>query len=180
MNEASDLPLAVDLDGTLIHGDLFFRSMVAFLTNEPWRAPQMLLWFVHGRAYVKTRLSEYAPAPDTLRYDERVIEWLRAERRRGRKIVLASASDRRAVAAVAAHLGLFDHVFASDGRTNLKSHRKAKALKQAFPEGFVYAGNERADLKVWEAAAAAVLVNCDRVLEAHARGRFVIERCFPR
>lgn len=180
MNEARDLPLAVDLDGTLIRGDLFFRSIVAFLLSRPWRAPQMMLWFVNGRAYVKARLSDYAPAPETLPYDERVVEWLRAERARGRRIVLASASDKRAVEAVAAHIGLFDAVLASDGRTNLKSRRKAEALRREFPEGFVYAGNESADLKVWEAAACAVLVNCDASLERHARARFTIECSFPR
>jgi phosphoserine phosphatase len=180
VSEARDLPLAVDLDGTLIRGDLFFRSIVAFLRAEPWRALQMLLWFVNGRAYVKARLAHYAPAPETLPYDERVLEWLRAERARGRRIVLASASDRKAVEAVAAHVGVFDQVFASDGRTNLKSRRKAEALARAFPQGFVYAGNESADLKVWEAAACAVLVNCDAGLERQARARFAIECCFPR
>lgn len=180
MSQARDLPLAVDLDGTLIRGDLFFRSIVAFLTRKPWRAPHMMLWFVNGRAYVKARLAAYAPAPEMLPYDERVLEWLRAERARGRRIVLASASDKAAVEAVAAHVGLFDAVLASDGRTNLKSRRKAEALLRTFPEGFVYAGNERADLKVWEAAASAVLVNCDASLERLARARFAVECCFPR
>jgi phosphoserine phosphatase len=180
MSEARDLPLAVDLDGTLIRGDLFFRSIVAFVLAAPWRLPQMLLWFVNGRAYVKARLADHAPRPETLPYDRRVIEWLRAERARGRRIVLASASDIRAVEAVAAHVGLFDAVLASDGRTNLKSRRKAEALTREFPEGFVYAGNESADLKVWEAAACAVLVNCDAALERQARARFQVECCFPR
>lgn len=180
MTPTRHLPLAVDLDGTLIRADLFFRSIIRFLATEPWRGPQMLSWFVHGRAYVKARLSDYAPAPHTLPYDERVLTWLRDERGRGRKIVLASASDKKAVEAVAAHVGLFDDVLASDGRTNLKSRRKAEALQQAFPEGFVYAGNERADLKVWAAAAAAVLVNCDSALERVARERFAVECCFPR
>ncbi len=175
-----DLPLAVDLDGTLIHADLFFRSMLGFLAAKPWRAPQMLGWFVKGRAYVKAQLAGYAPAPETLPYDARVLAWLRGERARGRTIVLASASDRTVVEAVAAHLGLFDAVFASDGRVNLKARRKAEALARAFPQGFVYAGNEGADVQVWEAAAGAVLVNCRRGLERRCRRRFTIERRFER
>ncbi len=178
MNHTRDLPLAVDLDGTLIHADLFFRSMLTFLSRKPWGVLAMPFWFLRGRAPVKARLAKYAPAPETLPYDARVVEWLRAEKARGRTIVLASASDRAAVERVAAYLGLFDAVLASDGVANLKSRRKAAALSQAFPRGFVYAGNERADLKVWEAAASAVLVNCSAALERHARARFLVERCF--
>ncbi len=177
---ADALPLAVDLDGTLIHGDLFYRSIVRFLSREPWRMPQMMLWFVNGRAYVKARLAHHAPAPETLPYDARVVDWLRSERARGRTVVLASASDRKAVEAVARHLDCFDAVYASDGRVNLKSRRKAAALREAFPDGFVYAGNERADLKVWEASAFAVLVNTDALLTRECEGRFKIERHFAR
>jgi phosphoserine phosphatase len=178
--ETSDLPLAVDLDGTLIRTDIFMLQLRAFLARAPWRAPQLLIWFARGRAHVKARLAGYAPPPESLPYDQRVLEWLRAERARGRTIVLASASDRRVVERVAAHVGLFDAVFASDGRTNLKAKRKAEALQRAFPQGFVYAGNESADLYVWEAAAGAVLVNCDGALARKCRARFSIECSFDR
>ena len=180
MSGTGDLPLAVDLDGTLIRGDVFTMQLVRFLTREPWRAPQLLLWFVKGRAYVKARLAAYAPEAATLPYDERVVAWLRAEKARGRTIVLASASDRSAVEAAAKHVGVFDRVFASDGRINLKARRKAEALAAAFPQGFVYAGNEGADLKVWEAAAGAVLVNCDPAFARRCVARFPIERAFDR
>lgn len=175
-----DLPLAVDLDGTLIRTDIFTRQLVSFLAQAPWRAPVLLLWFASGRAYVKARLADHAPDPATLPYDARVLAWLREERARGRAIVLASAMDRVVAERVAAHLGLFDAVLASDGRTNLKARKKAEALRSAFPQGFVYAGNERADWRVWQAAAAAVLVNCDAGLERRARARFVVERRFAR
>lgn len=180
MNDTRALPLAVDLDGTLIRTDIFTRQLLAFAAQAPWRLPQLAGWFAKGRAYVKARLAAYAPQAAALPYDERVLAWLRAERARGRTIVLASASDRSAVDAVAAHLGLFDAVFASDGRTNLKSRRKAEALAAAFPQGFVYAGNERADLRVWEAAAGAVLVNCAPALARKCRARFTIEHSFDR
>jgi len=178
--DTSDLPLAVDLDGTLIRGDVFTMQLTRFLTPAPWRLPELLLWFVKGRAFVKAKLAGYAPDAARLPYDERVLEWLRAEKARGRMIVLASASDRNAVEAVAAHVGLFDRVFASDGRTNLKSRRKAEALAAAFPQGFVYAGNESADLRVWERAAGAVLVNCDPAFARRCVARFPIERSFDR
>ena len=119
MSGTADLPLAVDLDGTLIRGDVFTMQLRRFLTRAPWRLPQLLMWFVKGRAYVKAKLAAYAPDAATLPYDERVVAWLREEKARGRTIVLASASDRCAVEAVAKHVGVFDRVLASDGDTNL-------------------------------------------------------------
>ena len=92
--------------------------------------------------------------PAALPYDERVLAWLRAETARGRTIVLASASDRSVVEAVAAHVGIVRPRVCFGRAHNLKSRRKAEALAAAFPQGFVYAGNESADIRVWEAAAA--------------------------
>jgi 4-hydroxybenzoate polyprenyltransferase len=176
---AAGLPLAVDLDGTLIRGDIFFESILAFMAAQPWRVFELLFWLMRGRAHVKARLAEIVPvSPPDLPYDARVLAWLREERARGRVIALATASDVKAARAVADCVGVFDAVFASDGVMNLKSARKAEALRAAYPNGFVYAGNERADLKVWRAAAEAVLVNADAALAANARRAFVVERAF--
>jgi 4-hydroxybenzoate polyprenyltransferase len=173
------LPLAVDLDGTLIRGDLFSEAMLQLAFRKPWKLPQLALWLMRGRAYAKARLAEQFP-PDaaTLPYDNRLIAWLREERAHGRTLALATASDRRAAQAVADHVGLFDAVFASDGHTNLKSRRKAEALAAAYPDGFSYAGNEHADLKVWHAATQAVVVNASPILTRQTAKRFQIERTF--
>lgn len=173
-------PLAVDLDGTLIHTDLFAQGMSALLARSPWRTPLLLAWLLRGRAYAKKRLAALFPVdPASLPYDQRVIAWLREERASGRRIALATAFDRAGAEAVAAHLGLFDLVLASDGRTNLKAHRKAAALAAAFPSGFSYAGNENADLAVWASARSAVIVNASLALERRAAALTSIERVFP-
>jgi 4-hydroxybenzoate polyprenyltransferase len=175
------LPLAVDLDGTLIRGDVFGEAILRFVFAAPWRLPLLLWWLVKGRAYAKMRLAEAAPGdPADLPYDARLIAWLTRERASGRTIALATASDERAARAVADHVGLFDAVFASDGKTNLKSHRKAERLAAAYPGGFVYAGNERADLKVWSAAKEIVIANASPSLERQARRAFTVEAAFPR
>ncbi len=174
-------PLAVDLDGTLIRGDLFGEAMLRLAFAKPWKLPLLLLWLTRGRAHAKAKLAiEFPPDVEALPYDERLIEWLREERAAGRGIALATASDQRAAQAVADHVGVFDRVFASDGRTNLKSRKKAEALAAAYPGGFVYAGNEHADLKVWAHATGAVTCNCTPSFARHAASRFQIERDFPR
>ena len=66
---------------------------------------------------------------------------------------------------VADYTGLFDEVLGSDGRTNLRSENKLKALVAKFGErGFDYAGNSSADLAVWRGAREAIVVNASRAL----------------
>lgn len=174
-------PLAVDLDGTLIRGDLFGEAMLRLAFAQPWKLPLLLFWLMRGRAYAKAKLAVLFP-PDVavLPYDERIVDWLRQERAAGREIALATASDQRAAQAVADHVGVFDRVFASDGQRNLKSRAKGEALAAAYPDGFVYAGNEHADLKVWARAAGAVTCNCAPEFARHAAARFPVEKDFAR
>ena len=48
---------------------------------------------------------------------------------------------------IAAHLGLFEDVLASDGRTNLTGHEKLALMESRFSaEGFDYIGNAIPDL----------------------------------
>ena len=177
---AAELPLAVDLDGTLIRGDLFIEGMVKLAFTRPWLIPSLLIWLTRGRAYAKKRIFKIVSVDvATLPYDKRVLAWLTGERRNGRTIVLASACDRAAVEAVARHVGLFDAVYASDGETNLKSAKKAQTLAAVFPEGFVYAGNESADVEVWRTARRAVVVNASSSLAQRAKAEFDVERDFP-
>lgn len=175
------LPLAVDLDGTLIRSDVFIEDMLRFVVAGPWRVFTLIGWLMRGRAYAKAKLAELQPLdPTLLPYDERVLAWLREERANGRTIVLATASDERSAQAVADHAGVFDGVFASNGEVNLKSSRKAERLAEAFPGGFVYAGNEGADIAVWKRASGAVVVNAANGLGERAARDFEVERSFER
>src|SRR5947209_10404071 len=77
-----------------------------------------------------------------------------------RRLFLAIGSDRRMADAVAAHLGLFDEVIASDGHTNLTRHHKLAELTKRYGQrGFDYMGNSSADLCLWEAAGEAYVVS---------------------
>jgi 4-hydroxybenzoate polyprenyltransferase/phosphoserine phosphatase len=174
------LPLAVDLDGTLMRGDIFIEAMLRYISAKPLRVFTLVGWLMRGRAYAKAQLAQAAPCdPAILPYEPALLEWLAAQRAEGRTVVLATASNQRDAERVAAHLGLFDRVFASDENTNLKSRRKAQALSEAYPEGFVYAGNETADLKVWRAASAAVVVNASSSLTRRAQREFEVEHTVP-
>jgi len=59
---------------------------------------------------------------------------------------------------VAAHLGIFHGVLASDGVTNLTRGKKLRSLKARFGE-FDYVGNSRADLPLLSSAREAMVAN---------------------
>jgi 4-hydroxybenzoate polyprenyltransferase len=167
-------PLCVDLDGTLIRTDLLFESVVRLLKHRPWLLVLLPVWLMRGRAVLKRNLaSQVSIDPRLLPYDERVLAWLRAEKSRGREIVLATSADESFARAVADHLGLFSRVFSSDGRINLKGARKLEALRGEIPDGFEYAGNSEADFEIWCGCEGAILVNASasltRRVRSHAR-----------
>ncbi len=137
------------------------------------------VWFLSGRANLKRQVAARATIdPAKLPYITPFVDFLRTEKKRGRKLVLASASDRALVDKVAAYVGLFDEVFASDGHTNLRAHAKCAALTARFgPKGFDYAGNSWMDVPVWEGARKVIVVNAPSKLRKLMRntGRLVAE-----
>src|SRR4051794_29981438 len=155
-----DLPLCVDCDGTLIAGDLLVESGLGCLADRPLDVFHFPGWLVAGKASLKRKLAERGNIEAaTLPYREEVLSFLRAEYRRDRKIYLVSAADSELADQVAAHLGIFAGVIASDGRLNLKGEAKAERLVALFGRnGFDYAGDSSADLPVWKAARHAIAV----------------------
>jgi apolipoprotein N-acyltransferase len=160
------VPLVVDLDGTLIKTDLLWESLARLLRRNPFWLLPVLFWWTRGRALLKQKLAARVTIdPATLPYNESFLKYLRDQKRAGRKIILATASDLQMARPVADYIGLFDEVLGSDGKTNLRSGNKLKALVENFGErGFDYAGNSSADLAVWRGAREAIVVNAGRAL----------------
>ena len=154
-------PLCVDLDGTLVATDTLWESVMLLARERPARLLLLPIWLIEGKAALKRRLAaEVVPDPKTLPYRPEVMDLLMAERRSGRTLVLATASDSAIANQVAQHLGIFSAVLASDGATNLSGLRKAAALRAHVEDGaFDYIGNSKDDLPVWRAAKGAILVN---------------------
>jgi apolipoprotein N-acyltransferase len=161
---ANQIPLVVDLDGTLIRTDLLWESLAQWLRRNPFSIFRILFWWTRGRAFLKRKLAPRVKIdPAILSYNEKFIAWLREQKSAGRKIILATASDQKLVLPVADHVGLFDEILGSDGKTNLRSENKLKALVAKFGErGFDYAGNSAADFAVWRGAREAVVVNASQ------------------
>lgn len=166
-------PLYVDLDGTLVRCDTFLDTLPALLRRRPWLLPMYAYWILAGGlARLKQELAlRRVPDPAGWPYVPALLDWLTEQRRLGRRIVLATASDQRVARSVCDHLGLFDGVLASDGVTNRRAAAKLQAIRQEVgQEPFAYAGNSRDDLVLWNEAAEIVVVN------APAAVRHVLEQ----
>ncbi|MDZ4761016.1 MAG: UbiA family prenyltransferase [Alphaproteobacteria bacterium] len=176
------LPLAVDLDGTLLLTDTLFEAVADRLRNRPFWTLLQLVLMPFSIAKVKARLQRGADI-DThmLPVNESVLAYCREARTEGREIVLVSAADQSVVTSLAARFGVFDRAIGSDGVTNNKGEAKANILRTAFPDGFEYIGDSPADLKVWRAARVASHVDGgDRRRRAIERMGVAVGRSFER
>ena len=174
------LPLCVDCDGTLIRTDLLHEALFRLLKEAPLFTLLVPFWLLRGKAYLKQNLAKHVHIDAAaLPYHEDFLAYLQQQKKAGRQLVLATASARPYAEAVARHVGLFDAVYATENGINLSSHHKAARLEQLFGvRGFVYAGNAKPDLQVWQRAAGAILVDTPKSVKQAAQALCSIEQEF--
>mgnify|MGYP001354883226 CR=1 FL=1 len=159
MNEAQII--AVDLDGTLTLTDTLHESVLILVRNKPYFLLLLPFWLVKGIAHLKQKVAEHSELDTTtLPYNQTLIDWLKEEKLRGKKIILSTAANKKIAKAVVANFELFDDIIASDSTVNLKSTRKRDVLQERYGiKGYDYAGNSNDDLVVWAGASNAIVVN---------------------
>jgi 4-hydroxybenzoate polyprenyltransferase len=114
-----------------------------------------------------------------LPYREDLLQALRAEKQRGRKLILVTGCHHILARKISHHLGLFDEVFATSGSVNLVGEAKADFLVQRFGErGFDYVGNSRTDLEVWKHAGQAWVVSPHKSLILAAQRQAPLAKSF--
>jgi 4-hydroxybenzoate polyprenyltransferase/phosphoserine phosphatase len=166
-----DIPLCVDLDGTLVRTDTLLEAAVALVKRNPAYALLVPLWLIRGRANLKAQIARRVTLDVArLPYNEELKEFLFKERQRGRQLILITASNIRIARRVADHLGIFSAVFGSDDVTNLSGRAKQRLLEQRFGrKGYDYAGNATVDLTIWSQANHAIVVNAPARLVRRAQ-----------
>jgi phosphoserine phosphatase len=171
----------------LIDGDSLALSVAALLRRAPWLVAALPFVLLRGRASLKSFVAgRHVPDPASFAFRADVIEFLRQERARGRRIILATAAHRRIAEAVARHLDLFDGVIATDGFENYKGDAKAiQICKTLGQNDFDYIGDSSADIPVFKAARFCYLVAPSDALRRAAaqvgriRGEFASGRSRP-
>src|SRR5208282_5808033 len=111
--EPEIFPLVVDLDGTLTKTDLLHENFFESLTQGLKRHVSACIVVRQGKAQLKAALAEASSIDyELLPYNESVLTLIQEARAQGRRVYLATASDQRHAEGVAAHIGLFDGIFA--------------------------------------------------------------------
>jgi len=173
------VPLVVDLDGTLTPTDTLVESLIQVVKKDPVNLFRLPGWLLQGRAAFKARVAAQAHISGAgLPYRQPLLDYLIEEKARGRRIVLATAAHASIGESVRDHLQIFDQLLCTSGDENLKGEAKLAAIRQHVATDFVYAGDSSADLPVWRAAQAAVLVGVSPKVAAEARRSTAVEREF--
>jgi 4-hydroxybenzoate polyprenyltransferase/phosphoserine phosphatase len=181
MTEPSQRPLCVDLDGTLTPVDTLHESLVALAGAAPFALLRVPGWLARGKPAFKREVCARAPVDaEALPLHPELLAWLQEQKAGGRRLVLATASDRRTAEAVARRVGVFDEVVATDGAANLAGEGKRRALVERFGErGYDYAGNGSTDVPVWASAENAIVVGSDALAAKAAAVSTVTQRFAP-
>jgi 4-hydroxybenzoate polyprenyltransferase len=160
-SESALRPLVVDLDGTLVRTDLLLESVLMVARQSLYCLLLLPWWLLHGKARMKHELARRVTLDATiLPYNLDLLEFLRQESSRGRRLILASASNWTLARPVFDHVGLFGDLLASDNRVNLSGKRKLAAIRSLLGnDDFDYAGNDRIDLEIWRHARGAIVVD---------------------
>lgn len=152
-----DVPLVVDMDGTLCRSDTLHEGMIGLVARNPAMLLRLPFWLRESRANLKRMVADQLILdPALLPYDPAVLEAIARAKDEGRTVALVSAADHRQVEAVAAHLGVFDLAIGTGSpgtEGNLRGQAKADLLVARYgAQGFDYIGDSATDLPVWAVA----------------------------
>ena len=176
---AGDLvPLAVDVDGTLIRTDLLHEAILQHIAGHPLDLPRMFTWLPGGKSDFKSRLADHtAPDLTSIPLREETVALIRAAQGEGRPIYLASASDYRYIVTIAERIGGIAGIFATTRERNLAGANKAAALNEAFGRlGYDYVGDMPVDMPVWAGARRQYVVSHGAAFEQRVLRHFQIGR----
>ncbi len=173
--EGPPIPLCVDLDGTLVKSDTLLDAVLLLARQQPMTPLRWPEWVRKGRAGFKREITDRAVVDvEHLPYNRPLLEYLREQHARGREIYLATAADIAFAKQVAAHVGLFTGVLASDGTHNLAGKNKLAAFQARFPQGFSYIGNAIPDRTLLQASHEPMVANPHGKLKAAMRQDAVV------
>ena len=154
------VPLVLDLDGTLLATDTLHEALFLFIKREARNAWKLPLWLMSGRAAIKQRLGHILEDEDVERLpiNHALEAFARREADLGRQVILATAADQKIADKIAKRFGFISKTIASDGVSNLKGKEKARQLIELYPNGFIYAGDSKSDIHVWDQSSGAIVV----------------------
>lgn len=182
MQQSPHTPLCVDLDGTLVRTNTLFEAAFIAIKKKPWILFVLLRAGFQGKAAIKHVIgTQGTHNASSLPYNNELLGWLTEQHVKRRILFLTTASDKTIADAVAEYLGIFQDVIANTPANPVSANTKYAVLCKRFgKQGFSYAGNSHADLKVWECASSAILVDAPAHIAAQVRNSIPIEAEFSK
>ena len=174
-----EIPLLVDLDGSVLKTDTTFESLLLFFRNHPLLFFLPFIWILRGRNVMKRELTKRTNLNiDSLPLRAEVVQYLNLQHKLNRKIILCTGSWVSTAQEISTKLGIFDHVIASDDQKNNIGKVKAQTVLSTWGAGsYDYLGNEKKDIEVWRNARNALVVGDQNLVKA-AEGVAEVEKHF--
>ncbi len=171
--------LAVDLDGTLIQGDLFLQSLLQIIKKNIFYSFLVAIWFLKGRPFAKFAIAQSVGLDaSTLPYHDAVVQYLKECKDNGDYLILATGSVQHHAVKVADYLGLFHEVWGTYTKNNIGDDKCSQLVAKFGKQGFDYIGNSHVDLKVWKDAKHALIVSSDQKLIKKLQNRCTTIKVF--
>jgi 4-hydroxybenzoate polyprenyltransferase len=164
------IPLCVDLDGTLSRTDTLLEQLFWILRKRPLKLFSIALALFKGRVAMKKKVFEISEfLPIHIPYNSKLLDALKIDHQEGRSIYLVTGSHLSFAQKVADHLKIFKAVHATKD-TNLVGREKAKSLVHHFGENqFDYIGNSSVDIPIWKKSRKGILVKKNPLLLRRAQ-----------
>lgn len=158
-----ELPLIVDLDGTLLLRDVFFFQLLSLVKGSPLKFLRVVLLLLIGNKQKAKQLAaasyQGSVSIEDLKLNIPLTLHLKKEAKR-RELWIASGAAQENVDQVVSQLDFFQGGFGSSCGVNLVGEIKGKMLADRFgPAGFDYIGDSRVDLQLKGFARTVVLVH---------------------
>ncbi len=171
----NNIPLCVDLDGTLLKTDTLHELFLASIKQKPWIILLLPFLLLKGKHHLKEYLSKnFQLNVALLPRNETFFEFLQKQYDKKRELILVTGCHEKTANAIADHYGLFKQTHATS-EYNLTGHKKAELLEKIYGKNnFDYAGNAAVDTPIWDISREKILVNADRSLgnKLHRRHNF--------
>ena len=152
MQANRNIPLVVDLDGTLIKNELPWETFCFALTHRPFKVIKLFLKkLVHFKGGLfKAGLAEIDDLTcHHLVFSDKVVAYLKEEKAKNRKIILCTGSNQKYANKIKSLCPLIDEAYGSKEGYNLSGKKKAAFLEKKYGlEQFDYIGNSKVDFYV--------------------------------
>jgi 4-hydroxybenzoate polyprenyltransferase len=143
------------------------ESILIVIRKKPFFLFQAFFWYILGKSLLKKKVSNEVKL--NLKHfplNEEFISFLKEEKVKGRKIILATGASEKIAKDAFDFFGFFSNFISSNEKINLTgTDKRDKIIELIGKEDFSYAGDCKKDFSIWKRSKEAILVNHTKFTE---------------